>query len=125
MVLKHIGASALRMAFSIVKTALKGKASASHTHSEYATLRIESANLAPGSWSGSAAPYTQTVAVTGILADETKQGIFPTPSEAGQAAWYESMIRCTDQAAGSLTFGCFGDKPTVNVPILVVVLEKK
>lgn len=124
MVLKHIGESALRMAFSIVKTALEGKSGASHTHNEYAKLRIESADLAPGSWSGSTAPYTQTVAVTGILADETKQGIFPTPSEAGQAAWYESMIRCTDQTAGSLTFGCFGDKPTANIPVLVVIFEK-
>lgn len=46
----------------------------------------------------------QTVAVSGVLADETAQLIQPVPSAASQAAYIEAGILCTGQAANSLTF---------------------
>lgn len=49
---------------------------------------------------------TQTATVTGVLADETKQVIIPSPAKASMAAYYEAGIICTGQAANSLTFTC-------------------
>ena len=47
---------------------------------------------------------TQTVAATGVLADETKQFIQPSPAAASMTAYYDAGIMCTGQAANSLTF---------------------
>ena len=47
---------------------------------------------------------TQTVTVSGILADESKQLIIPMPATASMTAYSEAGIQCTGQAANSLTF---------------------
>ena len=47
---------------------------------------------------------TQTVMVPGILADETKQLITPTPAIADQDIYYESGILCTNQRENNLVF---------------------
>ena len=47
---------------------------------------------------------TQTVAAAGVLADETKQLIQPSPAAASMTAYYDAGIMCTGQAANSLTF---------------------
>ena len=47
---------------------------------------------------------TQTVTVSGILADESKQLIIPMPAVASMTAYNDAGIQCTGQAANSLTF---------------------
>ena len=47
---------------------------------------------------------TQTVTVSGILADESKQLIIPMPATTSMTAYNEAGIQCTGQAANSLTF---------------------
>jgi len=47
---------------------------------------------------------TQTVTVSGILADESKQLIIPMPAAASMTAYNDAGIQCTGQAANSLTF---------------------
>ena len=47
---------------------------------------------------------TQTVTVSGILADESEQLIIPMPATASMTAYNEAGIQCTGQAANSLTF---------------------
>lgn len=65
---------------------------------------------------------TQTVAATGVSADETTQLIIPTPASASQTAYYEAGILCTGQAANSLTFTAT-TVPTENLTVYVVIQE--
>lgn len=74
--------------------------------------------LTAAGWTGGA----QTVAVTGVSADETAQLIQPVPSAAGRAAYIEAGILCTGQAADSLTFTADA-APTEDLTVYVVVQE--
>lgn len=84
-------------------------------------LRV-SVTLTTAGWAGSAAPYSQTVSVSGILADETAQLITPVPALASQSAYYEAGVLCTGQAANSLTFTC-ETVPTSDLTVYVVIQE--
>lgn len=90
---------------------------------ETATYTI---TLTAAGWQGAAAPYTQTVAVAGILAtDEPIVG--PVYSDtlataiSQKEAW--SMVSDADAAAGSIVFECFEDKPAVDIPIQIKVVR--
>lgn len=63
---------------------------------------------------------TQTVSVTGVLADETKQLILPMPTSASMSAYTEAGIICTGQAAGKLTFTA-DTVPTASIDVYVTV----
>ena len=54
--------------------------------------------------SGWSSSKTHTVMVPGILEDETKQLITPTPAIADQDIYYESGILCTNQRENNLVF---------------------
>ena len=58
--------------------------------------------LTVAGWNSTA--KTQTVTVSGILADESKQLIIPMPATASMTAYNDAGIQCTGQAANSLTF---------------------
>lgn len=72
--------------------------------------------------SGWGSSKTQTVTVSGVLADETKQLITPAPAAASQAAYYNAGIRCTGQAANNLTFTA-ETIPSTNLTVYVTVQE--
>ena len=65
---------------------------------------------------------TQTVTVSGVLSDETKQLIQPVPAIASQSAYYAAGILCTGQAENSLTFTC-QTVPTEDLTVYVVIQE--
>ena len=65
---------------------------------------------------------TQTVTVSGVLADETKQLIQPMPAVASQQAYMTAGIYCSGQAANSLTFTC-SEVPTDDISLYVVITE--
>lgn len=65
---------------------------------------------------------TQTAAVSGVLTDETKQLITPTPAIASQTAYYNAGIRCTGQSANSLTFTA-KTIPTADLTVYVTIQE--
>lgn len=69
-------------------------------------------------WDGTA--KTQTVNVTGVLADETKQLILPMPAVASMSAYTEAGIMCTGQATGKLTFTA-DTVPTASIDVYVTV----
>lgn len=62
----------------------------------------------------------QTVEVSGILADETKQVIQPMPAAANQQAYYDAGILCTGQSVDSLTFSA-DTVPAEDVTVYVAV----
>ena len=79
-----------------------------------------SVTLAASGWTGSAAPYTQTVSVEGVLTDETKQLIQPVPSNASRTAYYDAGIQCVTQAENALTFTAT-KIPESDIPMFVIL----
>ena len=80
---------------------------------------FKSVTLSASAW-GSA--KTQTITVQGVLADEKKQFIVPTPALASQTAYYEAGILITAQAANSLTFTA-KYVPETDLTVYVVIQE--
>ena len=76
--------------------------------------------LTSSGWDSTA--LTQTVTVSGVLADEAKQMIQPVPAMASQAAYIEAGILCTSQAADSLTFTAKA-APTGDLTVYVTIQE--
>lgn len=81
------------------------------------------ATLSSSGWSSSA-PYTQTVTVAGVLATDSPHvsAVYDSNLETAlsqQDAW--SMVSKAAAGGGSITFTCFEDKPSVDIPIQVEV----
>lgn len=78
--------------------------------------------LTAAGWSGSEAPYTQTVAVSGVTADSNGTvGVSESATDAQYQSAMIAMLRKTAQADGSITVKAYGEKPTVNIPITVTL----
>ena len=103
-------------------TILKGNGSgglvAATAGTDYATPTIaRKVTLTAAGWNANT--KQQTVSVTGVLADATKQAIHVTPVDLSyESAWNKCGVLCVAQAANSLTFQC-SDKPTVNIDVYV------
>jgi membrane protein involved in colicin uptake len=85
--------------------------------------KLFSVNLPASGWSASS-PYTQTVAVEGILGTDTPHYSVVYSSNAETALAQKeafAMVDDLDTADGSVTFTCFEDKPEVNIPIQMEV----
>ena len=75
-------------------------------------------------WLGDAAPYTQTVAVPGILETDTPHyGVVYSGTAEEKASRKEgfSLVDDLDTAAGSVTFTCFEEKPEVDLTVQLEV----
>lgn len=88
--------------------------------------KIFSATVTVNDWNGAAAPYTQTIGISGILEADAPH-ITPVYSAtletalAQQEAW--GMVSYADAGDGAITFTCLEDKPSVAVPILIEVMR--
>ena len=91
-----------------------------------ATSRVSYTATITTTWSGSAAPYTQAVSVSGILATDMPH-ITPVYSAdnataiAQKEAW--ACVSKAETSANTITFTCFEDKPTTDIPIQVEVMR--
>lgn len=74
--------------------------------------------LTASAWSSN----TQTVTVSGVLADESAQLIQPMPAVASQNAYISAGVICSGQAANSLTFTC-STVPTDDITLYIVLTE--
>ena len=83
-------------------------------------LISRSITLSASAWNSTA--KTQTITVSGVLADETKQLITPAPALASQTAYYEAVVLCTGQAANQLTFTA-KKIPTTDLTVYVTIQE--
>lgn len=79
---------------------------------------IHTVELPADGWEGTEAPFTQSVAVPGVLADPEAQVIQIQPAD--RAVWADSGLECTGQGAGTLAFSA-RDKPEEAVALLVSV----
>lgn len=84
------------------------------------------ATLTASGWSSSA-PYTQTVTVSGILAtdapvvDLNMSSATTSNAELLQGAW--SNIGRIVTAANKITAYCYNEKPTVDIPLNIMVVR--
>lgn len=83
---------------------------------------VITATLAVASWSGTAAPYTYVLTVNGVTTTSNQEVL---PSLSITAAQLEALqaanIQDGGQAANTITLKAFGDKPTVAIPIRVII----
>lgn len=96
---------------SKVSAAVKGQ-----DYSSPALLRT--ATLTAAGWSNKA----QTVTVSGVLADTTKQVITVSPAPGMGTVYDVAGIECMAQGANSLTFGC-GTVPENDITVNVSIQE--
>lgn len=79
-----------------------------------------SVTLTASGWDSSA--KTQTVTVSGVLADESAQVIQPIPAIASQSAYNAAGILATGQAENKVTFTAT-TVPTANLSVYIVITE--
>ena len=104
---------------------LKGNGSgglvAATPETDYASpVFMRKVTLTVAGWNSST--KQQSVTVTGILADTTKQCIYPAPVDTSyDSAWNSCGVLCVAQAANSLTFQC-SEIPTSAIEVYVTVI---
>jgi hypothetical protein len=83
---------------------------------------IVTATLTAAGWTGSAAPYSQTISVAGVTTTSVNE-VFPGASfTASQLTALQSAnLQDGGQAAGTITLLAYGDKPTIDIPVRVIV----
>ena len=78
--------------------------------------------MAASSWSGTAAPYTITLSVPGATATNNIEIVPPGDLTTTQAeAYMGASILNGTQEEGSITLKAYGDKPTIDIPIEIIV----
>lgn len=94
---------------------------------EYADgKRLTATAVIPADWSGAAAPYTRSVAVAGLLPSDCphvtpRYADAPDTALAQREAW--SLVGKGEAGEGSITFTCFEEKPTTEIPIQIEVMR--
>lgn len=85
--------------------------------------RVINAVLNASGWSGSSAPFTQTLQIDGLTA--TQNGFIDVAhtitDEQFQAAC-DAKLRASEQTDGSLTISAKGIKPSCDIPVTVVMI---
>lgn len=99
---------------------LGGKAASEYqpagTYAAPAKAKIVS--LAIANWTGEAAPFAQTITVEGMTA---ASNIIVAPAPASLEAYGSAQVRCTAQAANSLTFAC-SKVPESNLTVNILIV---
>lgn len=81
-----------------------------------------SATLAAASWTGSSAPYSLTVAVTGVTTTSNQELLPDTAITLAQLKELQSAnIIGYSQTTNSVTLRAWGIKPTVDIPVVFIV----
>ena len=79
------------------------------------------ATLLASGWTGTSAPYTYTLSVTGVTADSHQEYLPGLDITVAQlTALQAANIQDGGQAEGTVTLKAFGAKPTVDLPIRVL-----
>lgn len=90
-----------------------------------ATSARYTATLSSGSWSGSAAPYSQTVTVSGLLStDAPLLDIVQTGTESTDSARREAWGLITRAVANTNSLTVYAsEKPSVNLPVQMLCVR--
>ncbi|MGX8710215.1 MAG: hypothetical protein ACQGTM_08210 [bacterium] len=84
---------------------------------------LTAATLPASGWTGSAAPYSQTVSITGAKPEPTRIEVQPTTDSTAEqwTAWRAALVRGGGQGTDSITLLADGDKPAIDIPIAVTI----
>lgn len=89
---------------------------------KYFTSTETTATLVASAWEGTTAPFTQTISVEGMTS--ATQGTVNVSESATdeqfRAAAY-AILRKTAQGTNSITVKAYGEKPTVDIPLTVIM----
>ena len=78
--------------------------------------------LSAASWSGDSAPYTYTLTVNGVTDTSTQEIVFATSINLEQlTAGQNANIQDGGQSANTIVLKAWGEKPTVDLPIRVIM----
>ncbi|WP_050696607.1 hypothetical protein [Anaeromassilibacillus senegalensis] len=82
----------------------------------------ESATLRASSWTGTAVPYTYTLNISGVTAT-SNQDLIPGATITAEEleAYQEANLQDGGQSAGTITLKAWGEKPTVSIPVRVIL----
>ena len=107
-------------ATGILKGAGSGSVSAATAGTDYATpAKDYTANLST-TWSGSSAPFTQNVTISGLASTaKIEVGLASNATAAQYDMAVAAKLHCTAQATNQITVTAFGTKPTATIPIIV------
>lgn len=97
-----------------------GAATAADVNAAKPVLRT--ATLTTSGWSSS----SQTVTVSGVVADKNAQEITVTPDPEDDASWEQwgnAGVRCKSQGNGTLTFIYTASAPTANITVNISIQE--
>ena len=94
-----------------------------NTTIETTKSKTVSATLFASNWTGASAPYTYTLAVTGVTASSNGSlRIAQSATDEQFTAWGAAQLRVTAQAAGTLTVKAAGTVPTIDIPVEVLIV---
>ena len=80
------------------------------------------ATLSAASWSGDSAPYTYTLTVNGVTDTSMQEIVFATSINLEQlTAGQNANIQDGGQSANTIVLKAWGEKPTVDLPIRVIM----
>lgn len=84
-------------------------------------IKTERATLSSDGWG--AAPYQQTVDVSGVMAGSNKQAIVSVSDPESLEVYLDCNVRLIDNGEGTLTYAC-DDAPTSDVKVNILILTK-
>jgi len=83
---------------------------------------VVSKTLSTASWSGTSAPYTYNLTVTGVTTTSVQELLPSTSITSAQlSALQAANIQDGGQAVGQISLYAFGTKPTIDIPVRVVL----
>ena len=107
------------LALKYVVTPTNDTDAANKAYVDAAKPVLRSATLTASGWSGN----SQTVTVSGVVADTSAQLIYVSPAnKASATAWGEAGVFCSAQGANSLTFVC-DSTPSASINVNISIQE--
>lgn len=93
------------------------------TNEEKAAPAVDYTASLSTTWTGSSAPFTQNVTVTGLSATaKIFVGLADNATDAEYTAAAAAQLMCTAKAADQITITARGTKPAIALPIIVRVV---
>ena len=87
-----------------------------------ATSTLVTATLTAAGWAGSAAPFTCALTVSGVTTTNVNELLPSATITAAQLEAYQmANIQDGGQAANSITLKAWGEKPTIDIPVRIIV----
>lgn len=94
--------------------------------SDFAAVSFYTATLTASGWVGSSAPYTQTLTVSGVASTNKPVAdvvLSDTPATAQSQLEAWGMVGRIVTGTNQITATCYSDKPTVDIPIQLMVVR--